>query len=67
MIDAGNIEVGKVYKATVEDIVGNMEGISHIEEGFPVYFKGVRLNEKGKTVKIRITGVKKYHCIGEKM
>ena len=58
-------EKGKVYKVKIIEIVGNNEGVGHVER-FPVYVKGVSRNDKGKEVKVKVSSIKKYYCEGIK-
>ena len=57
---------GNVYKVVIEAIVGNNEGLAHID-GFPVYVKGVSKGNVGKTFKVEVLSVKKYHCTARKV
>lgn len=60
------VEKDRVYKAVVETILGNNEGLAHID-GFPVYIKGMSTTDKGKTVNVKITSIKRYYCLGKRV
>lgn len=55
------VEEGKVYELTIDAKGAKGDGIAHLE-GFVIFVSG---GEAGKTVKVKITAVKRTFAIGQ--